>query len=232
MRFIECVQGSDEWLSARAGRITASEFSTAVSRLTRKTSDRQAGDFSAASEAYAVKVAIERISGKPYGKPPKAWEIERGHELETLARTAYELRTGNLVEEAGLCLADDGLYGYSTDGLVDAQHYGDQITGCQGLIEIKAPADSMKVWQMWRTGDVSEYIHQMQGGMWISGAQWCDFLMIAPDLESVGRDLYVKRIHRDEAFIKVLAMELLEFQQRVKHIELVLREPVPELAEA
>lgn len=162
---------------------------------------------------YAADIAIERISQLPYGEPPKTWLLERGHELEDKARIAYEARTGFLVEETGVALTDDRRFGYSTDGMPEDD----------GLIEIKCPIDSIKIATMWRTGDVSEYMHQMQGGMWITGRKWCDFIMYVPDLASVGKDLFVKRIHRDDAFIDDMVEKLLGFDRLVQEYESLFR---------
>lgn len=170
--------------------------------------------------------AIELISGKPYGEPPNAWVLKRGHELEPHARMTYEQMTGNLALEAGLCLTDDGAFGYSTDGLVNPITQGPGVfLGSEGLIEIKCPVDSLKIMAIWRTGDLSEYMDQMQGGMWITGAKWCDFIMYVPDLANAGKDLYVKRVHRDDEFITKREKDLLAARQRVMQIEAFLRTP-------
>jgi exodeoxyribonuclease (lambda-induced) len=150
-------------------------------------------------------LAIEQISGAPHGEPIKAWVLERGHVLEHDARMKYEARTRAYVTEAGICLTDDEIFGYSTDGLVDDD----------GLIEVKCPIDSIKIRDMWKTGDTSEYDHQMQGGMWITGRRWCDFIMYVPDLANAGKDLYVKRIFRNDAFIDAMVAQLWRFQKLV-----------------
>lgn len=169
--------------------------------------------------------AIEIISGKPYGEPPNAWTLKRGHELEPHARMAYEQMTGNLALEAGICLTDDEAFGYSTDGLVNPTQDGETMLGSEGLIEIKCPVDSLKITAIWKTGDLSEYMDQMQGGMWITGAKWCDFIMYVPDLANAGKDLYVKRVHRDDEFISKREKDLLAARQRVQEIEQFLRTP-------
>lgn len=214
MKFIECKQGEPEWFAARCGRATASCFADAISTTSRASGKRKAGDPSAAAERYAADIAIERISGKPHGEPPKAWVLERGHEMEARARMVYEVRSKAFVTEAGICLTDDDLFGYSTDGLVDED----------GLIEIKAPIDSTKIVAMWQTGDTSEYDHQMQGGMWITGRKWCDFIMYVPDLAPVGKDLYVKRVHRNDEFIDAMVEQLGEFWKLAAGYEAILRE--------
>jgi exodeoxyribonuclease (lambda-induced) len=171
----------------------------------------QAGVPSDIAHRYAADLAIEQISGNPHGEPPKAWVLERGHEMEARARMLYEARTGAFVTEAGICLSDCGTFGYSSDGLVNDD----------GLIEIKAPIDSIKIANMLRTGDVSEYAHQMFGGMWITGRKWCDFIQYVPDLAKCGKDLYVKRIHRDDAFIDAMVLELARFQLMVAEYKAV-----------
>lgn len=211
MKFIEAQQGTVEWFQARCGKITASCFEEAISVTTRNSGARKVGDMTAAAERYAGDLAIERISGKPHGEPPKAWVLERGHEMEALARMRYEAKTGAYVTEAGICV--DGVYGYSTDGLVDDD----------GLIEIKAPIDSSKIITMWRTGDVSEYIHQMQGGMWITGRKWCDFIMYVPDLANAGKDMYVQRVMRDDIFIDIMVQKLAKFDATVEEYVAMLR---------
>lgn len=242
MIFIDCQQGSTEWHMARAGVITASTFSDALSTVGGLTEQQEkyvkallggadekdairlagykvrptAAGIDAAlrgenparpsdvSNKLACDLGIERISKKPFGIPVKTWVLERGHELEALARVQYEAR-GALVYESGIVLTDDRLFGYSTDGFVDDD----------GLIEVKAPIDSLKIEAMLTTGDVSEYMHQIQGGLWITGRKWCDLLMPIPDLDY----LYTKRIMRDDNFIDAMVVQLAAFERRVSEKE-------------
>ena len=217
MKFVECQQGTAEWFAARVGKITASCFADAISVCSRKSGARDIGDPTAVAERYAADLAIERISGLQHGEPPKAWVLERGHQMEAAARMHYEARTGSFVTEAGICVTDDSLFGYSTDGLVDDD----------GLIEVKAPIDSSKILAMWQTGDTAEYDHQMQGGMWITGRKWCDFIMYVPDLAAVGKDLFVKRVFRDDAFIDNMVERLAKFDALVQANVAILRAGAP-----
>jgi len=208
MIFVNCEQGTPEWFAARAGVITASKFADAVSTL-------KGGAPSQVSKDYAYKVAIERIYGETTEDTYVTWEMRRGTELEPLARIAYEARTGNLAEESGIVLTDDRIFGYSTDGFVDDD----------GLIEIKCPNSARKLVEMWETGDISEYEHQIQGGLWITGRKWCDFIMYAPQLEPVGKQLFVKRIERDDDLIEGMETKLWEFARRVQsHVDNLKRE--------
>lgn len=208
MKLIQCEQGSEAWFKARAGVITASKFAEAVSTLKNGTPTQ-------ASKDYAYRVAVERIYGETTEDTFVTWEMRRGTELEPLARIAYEAKTGNLAQESGIALTEDGLFGYSTDGLVDDD----------GLIEIKCPNSARKLVEMWETGDLSEYEHQIQGGMWITGRKWCDFIMYAPQLEPVGKHLYIKRIERDDNFIEAMESKLWEFARRVQsHVDNLKKE--------
>jgi len=241
--FIQCEQGTPAWLQARAGIPTASEFATACSTVGGLDEKQQkfvdlvlsgipekdavpmagykamptssavqlalVGELklmpSEAAERYAAVKAIEIISGAPYGEPPKAWMLERGHVIEEEARRLYQAQTGELVTEAGICISDCGRYGYSTDGLA----------GERGLIEAKAPVCPVKIFYILRTQDLSEYMHQMQGGMWIAEKDWCDFIMRVPDLDACGKGLFIKRFYRNDIFISKMQKDLARFWEMV-----------------
>lgn len=189
------------------------------------------GEPSPGSDRLAANTAFERISGKPYGEPPRTWVLERGHTLEAMARERYEGRSGVMAYEAGIVKSDDDWFGYSTDGLVEPLFdQAGQLLECEGLIEIKCPVDTLKVRDMFLTGDIGEYRHQIQGGLWLTGALWCDFIMFTPDLRNAGTDLFVKRIHRDEAFIDDMTEKLMRFKERVVMLEAIFRRGPTELA--
>lgn len=205
-------QGTAEWHAARAGKITASRFADAISVCKKASGKRKVGDPSAVSDGYAADLVMERISGRPKDNVT-ARVLERGHEMEVLARMKYEARTKTFVTEAGLCVDDSGVFAYSSDGFADRD----------GLIEIKAPVDNSKILEIWRTGDISEYMHQMQGGMWITGRRWCDFIMYVPDLADIGKDLYVQRVMRDDVFIDDMVLQLARFAKTVETWEALMR---------
>jgi hypothetical protein len=204
---LNLVQGSDSWLQARAAVITASRFVDARAKLTRKSKTGEAGDFAAKAIDYAWTVALERIACKPLDDTFVTWQMRRGSTLEPEARMAYEMETGLLAGESGLLLTDDSVFGYSSDGLVDDD----------GMVEIKCPANCQKIGTTWANPDsaVDDYIDQIQGGMWITGRKWCDFIMYCPWLESVGKELFVKRVLRDDNYIEALESDLMEFHRMV-----------------
>lgn len=217
MRIVECEQGSETWFQLRSGVCTASRFSEARSKLSRASKNGSAGDPSGDALTYAWSVAIERINGKSIDLQFATPAMRRGTELEPHARLAYELQTGLLASESGIAITDCGKFAYSTDGLC----------GDDGLIEIKCPAAPQKIGAIWSNPEEAdaEYIDQIQGGMWVTGRQWCDLVVYCPWLESVGKDLFIKRIHRDDEYIGSLEADLLGFSKLVDKYESVLRAP-------
>jgi hypothetical protein len=219
MRFLQVQQGTQEWLAARAGVITASRFSDARSKLKRASGDRKAGDPSSEAIKYAWTLAMERISGTSLDDTFVTWAMKRGTELEPAAREAYEQHTGSLAMEAGIVFTDDGAFGYSTDGFV----------GDVGMVEIKCPAACDKLGLIWTdpAHAADEYRDQILGGLWITGRAWCDLVVFCPWLEPVGKSLFIQRIRRDDDAIEALESDLMDFRRVVDQHEAALRRPMP-----
>jgi hypothetical protein len=256
MKFVKVEQGSQEWHQARAGVITASRFREAL-EITGGLDEKQQlyvdailagkGDVAAlaasgykkaptaegvqqalrgervgkpspASERMAAEIAMERISKQPYGDTFETYALRRGKEWEKWARMKYEGRFSTIIDEEGLILTDDGMFGCSVDGLINHE----------GGWECKTPTDLLKVLAILRTGDLSEYKHQIQGCIWITGRKWWDFSMPIPSLESLnnGNDLYVQRVLRDDNFIEEMELGLLKFAAKVRELENFFRAPI------
>lgn len=197
-------QGSAEWLEARKGRITGSRFKDARDRL-------KSGAPSKTCLAYAMDVARERCGGKAPEKFQNA-AMRFGTEQEPLARQAYEEATGNLVEEVGFIVDEEGHFGLSPDGLI----------GNDGVLEIKTMVSSDTLFTAVADGDISEYIDQCNGYLWLLGRKWVDLCLWAPDLGI----LKIIRITRDEAAIEALEADLMAFAKTVREYESKLRKAV------
>lgn len=223
MILLDLQQGSREWLEARAGVITASRFSDARAKLKRATDGRAAGEPHGSALKYAWTIAMERIHGAPLDDTFQTWAMRRGHEEEPNARMAYELRTGALVETAGLALTEDRLFGYSTDGFVEDD----------GMVEIKVPAACDKLGECWLHPEAAheEYIDQIDGGLWITRRKWCDLVIYCPWLASVGKDLFIKRIWRDDDRIESLEKDLWAFNKMVASYQTALTSATPGMFE-
>jgi hypothetical protein len=210
-------QGSEDWLRARIGACTASRFSDARGKLTKASKNGNAGDPNADAIKYAALIAMETIAREPLDDTFVTFAMRRGRELEPYARAVYEKRVGAWVEEVSLILTDDERFGYSADGFVDGE----------GLVEIKCPASCDKLVNVWQSPGTAhlEYIDQINGGLWITGRKWCDLVIYCPWLAPVGKDLFVKRIHRDEEAIEALEADLTGFMRLVDANLATLRAP-------
>ena len=122
-------QGSEDWLRARCGVITASRFTDARARLTKTSKNGAAGDPAGDAIKYAWLIAFETIAREPLDDTFVTYAMRRGRDLEPQARGVYEVRTGACIEEVSLILTEDSRFGYSADGFRDDD----------GLIEIKCP---------------------------------------------------------------------------------------------
>jgi hypothetical protein len=187
-------------------------FATARQRL--KTGPNK-GDFSAAAKTYAFGLAVERIGGIPLDEGFETWQMRRGVEMEPAARFAHELTIGGLVMPCGFVTTDDGRFGASADGLI----------GDQGGAEYKCLVSPEKLRDVYLTGDISDYLDQVHGGMWITGREWWDFCVYCPALEAIGKELFRVRVERDAAYIGAMVDELQEFAALVDQNEAALRKP-------
>lgn len=183
-------QGSQEWLSLRLGIVTCSELDCLLVN-----GKGQAG-FGAGAFSYMDQLIGERITGEAADPFQGNRHTERGHELEGKARELYVARTGAELEQVAIIL-NHGI-GYSPDALV----------GSEGLDEIKTKLPKFQV-SVILAGEVpKEHIAQCQGGLWVSGREWIDFISYWP-----GMPLFIKRMYRDEAMIRTIAERVRVFYE-------------------
>jgi len=163
---IKCVQGSPEWLLARAGHVTGSRAGDVLATL-------KNGKPSASREDYKAQLVCERLTGKPQESGYTNAAMERGKELEPHARAAYEAQTGYLVLESGFLVMDTPKYvGCSLDGM---------ISGLSKILEIKCPGAKNHLKWLQSGGVPSEYVPQIIHNLWVTQAASCDFVSYHPD---------------------------------------------------
>lgn len=181
-------QGTDEWLQERLGVVTGSNFSCIITPGGKATTGTKA-------DTYMKTLLAEWYVGKPVDTfDPTQW-MQRGTELEPEARAYYEMLKEVDVEQVGLCFKDElRRVGASPDGLV----------GDNGLLEVKCPKASTMVSYMLDGGLPSTYKPQVQGQLWVTEREYCDFLAYHPDFKP-----FMVRVERDERYIKSLS-ELVE----------------------
>lgn len=214
MKLIVCEQGSPEWHQARAGVVTASMFKVARAKLK---SGPNKGQPTEAANNYAFRLAVEGLSGKPLDEGFETWQMRRGHELEPAARAAHEERAGVIVDRAGFVMTDDGLFGASADGLI----------GANGGSEYKCLVSPEGLREVLLSEDLSEFMDQIQGCLWITGRRYWHFGLYCPALESVGLDFYWREIKRDDDYIEAMESELIEFSRLVATYRNKLRNVQP-----
>ena len=203
-------QGTDEWKQARAGVITASMFKTARERLK---SGPNKGQPTEAARNYAFRTAIERISKEPLDEGFETWQMKRGHELEPAARACHEHHAQVIVDVCGFVTTPDALFGASADGLI----------GADGGAEYKCLVSPERLRDTLVLNDISDFMDQVQGGMWITGRKWWHIGMYCPLLKPVGRQLWLQEFKRDDDYIEKLESDLWSFKILVDSYEQKLR---------
>ena len=194
LSFSTHAQGSEAWLQERRGVVTGSRFKDARDKL-------KGGRPSKACIAYAMDLARERVGGIAPTKFQNA-AMRTGTEQEPFARAMYEARTGYMVDEAGFFKTEDCLFGGSVDGLIDDD----------GVLEIKTMVSSDTLFTAMAGGDISAYLDQCLGYLWLLCRQWVDLVLWCPDLDH----MVIHRIDRDDDAIEALEADLMEFAQVVK----------------
>lgn len=191
-------QGGAEWLAARAGHATASRFCDVMARL-------KGGGEAATRRAYKLQLVTERLTGQPCETYKNA-AMEWGTQTEPFARAAYETARALMVDETGFLLHPEVQWvGGSPDGLVSSD----------GMVEIKCPHNSVVHVETMSGGMPTEHRAQVQGLLWISGRQWCDFISYDPRMPEK-LQLYVERVARDDDYITKLAQEVTQFLGEVE----------------
>lgn len=150
----EIAQGTPEWLKARLGCATAS----------------RANDFCAAETTAAYQNLLwQLVAERETQNVEEAYvnaDMQRGTEMEPIARAAYEAHTGTFVTQTGFWLHPTIPYfGASPDGLA-----GD------GLIEIKCPRTSTHLRYRSENKAPTQYKRQMICQLLCTGRKWVDFV--------------------------------------------------------
>ena len=192
-------QGSPEWLIERLGHATASEFSAVCAK------GKTPGSEAVTRRAYRIRLASERLTGKPNDSYFANNHMQRGQRQEPFARMAYETRTGLLAVEVPFRRHPTLAYcGASPDGEVETD----------GTVEVKAVLPHIQIETILGGKCPAEHAKQVQGGLWVTGRQWCDFISYSPDLPG-SLSLCVYRVARDEEIIAKIEAEVRLFLEEV-----------------
>lgn len=190
-------QGTDEWLQARCGIVTASTVGQLITTKTLKPANNDT------ARSLTATLVAERLTG--YVEPTYTnADMERGTLSEPFARDLYAEHYAP-VQEVGFMVRDfngDRL-GYSPDGLV----------GEDGLIEIKAPRQKAHLATILADQVPAQYMAQIQCGLLVSGREWLDYVSYCG-----GMPLYVKRVLPDENWQQAIIDALSLFEDNAEQM--------------
>ena len=189
----DLMQGTDEWLSARCGLITASEMKLLLTPTLRTARNEK-------TRAHLYELTAQRITR--YTEPTFIGDdMLRGMADEVLARELYAQHYGE-VEECGFITNDRWGFtlGYSPDGLV----------GLDGLLEVKSRRQKYQV-ETILSGEVPvDYILQCQTGIMTAERQWLDFISY-----SGGLPMVTIRVHPDDVLQNAILEAASDFEAQI-----------------
>lgn len=185
-------QRSDEWLSIRAGKVTASRIADVMAKT--KTG------YGAGRANYMAELVAERLTGVPkqgFSNAAMQW----GTDTEPQARAMYEFMKGVTVVEDGFVRHPTiENTGASPDGLV----------GEDGLVEIKCPNTATHIDTLRGGGINRKYLLQMHWQMICCERQWCDFVSFDPRMPEE-MQIHIERVERDEELCAEIEAEVTAF---------------------
>lgn len=198
-------QGSEEWLAARRGIVTASVVGKLVTTKTLKVASNDD------SRGLTALLVAERITG--WSDPTYlSADMQRGHDIEPIARDLYAEKNapvrelGFMVRKFGGSGIDDPEFeiGYSPDGLV----------GDDGLIEVKAPRAKSHLLTHVSGAVPLAHMAQIQCGLLVADRQWCDFISFYG-----GMPPFIKRVERDEKWGAVIVEAVEIFEEKAAEMQ-------------
>jgi hypothetical protein len=194
---IAAPQRSPEWFAARLGRLTGSRVSDMLATI-------KSGE-SAGRRNLRTQLVLERVTGRQQGPDFLSPAMQQGIDREPAAYAAYEVLRGELLARTGFLSHDALPVGCSLDG-----HVGDFL----GVIEIKSPTPSVHL-EYLKTGIVpGEYYKQIVHALWMTGAQWCDWLSYNPDFPG-GLHVKLVRVARRDDEIALYDLAVAKFLAEV-----------------
>ena len=197
MIILDHEQGTEEWFKSKLGVPSASNFSKIICK-----DKKGAWVRSSQAKLYMYKLAAEIIT-EEREDTYKNNAMDRGNELESLARLHYEMVTGYDVTQVGFCLHDTIKCGCSPDGLINPD----------GGLEIKCGIGSTQVKRILEDKLPSDYFVQVQGSLFVSDRKWWDFEAYHPKFKSL-----IVRVCPDLEFHEALKFELTKFNAELDEL--------------
>ena len=197
----ELIQGSDEWFSARRGKITASRLGD----LMKKTKYGE----STYKTRLRTELAIERITGKSASSVVMNQAMHDGIEREPEARQLFEAITG---KEVALCGSFDHPSIVNTSASPDGL-----LRGENAILEIKCPTAVTHVKNVMADGMDRRYLYQVAWQMACTESTHGYFVSYHPDFPPELRLKWV-RVERDDDLILDISKAVRQFDIEVEDL--------------
>jgi hypothetical protein len=164
----ELEQGSEAWLQARCGLLTASEMKLAITPTLKVANNDK-------TRMHVWELLSQRISG--FVEPTYIGDaMLRGHEDEILAAQLYEENYGGSYPMGFVTNSRHGFtLGYSPDRLI----------GADGLWECKSRVQKYQVQTIAGQEPPPEFMLQLQTGLLVTERKWIDFTSYSGGLPMV-----------------------------------------------
>ncbi|WP_426768686.1 lambda exonuclease family protein [Pseudomonas aeruginosa] len=203
------LQQTDDWFANRLGKVTASKVKDVMAK-------GRGGAPSATRQNYMMQLLCERLTGKRDEGYTNA-AMQRGNDLEPIARVAYEMYEDCEVVEVGLVLhpSIDG-FGASPDGVILLEN------GRRGL-EIKCPNTAQHIAVIQSGKHDTQYEWQMLAQMACADLESVDFVSFDDRLPEELQYVCF-RYHRDEARIREMEAEVMAFLEELAELEHQMRD--------
>lgn len=183
MKIIDCEQRSDAWYKARIGKFTASRAADMMATI-------KSGE-AAARRDLRMQIVCERLTGVSQEDAYVNAAMQRGLDKESDALMAYEALTGHLAQPCGFVVHDTLPVGCSPDGII-----GDFVGG----LEVKCPKTATHLAYLEAKTVPKDYLYQIVHSLWVTGAQWWDFISFDDRLPPSLQVFHV-RVMRNQAEI-------------------------------
>lgn len=199
-------QGTQSWLDARLGMVTASVVGELVTPKTLTVANNDK------SRALTMQLVAERITG--WSDPTfMSADMQRGHDVEPIARDLYS-ETVAPATELGFMVRTFDLDFARPVGQIKIGYSPDGLVGDDGLIEVKAPRSKTHLATI-LSGEVPQHhMPQIQAGLLIADRDWCDFISFY-----AGMPPFIKRVHRDEKWGAVIVQAVETFEARAAEMQ-------------
>ena len=197
MIVLDCPQRSAEWFQARLGRLTGTCAADMLATI-------KSGE-AAARRDLRMRLVCERLTGQSQDDGYINAAMQRGIDMEPAALAAYEAITGEMAQRVGFLSHASLLAGCSPDGYVG---------NLTGIVSLKCPKSATHLGYL-RAGVMpSTYVPQMLHELWISGAQFYDFLSFDDRFPQELQTFYV-RVARVDAAVDAYEQKALAFLAEV-----------------